>query len=478
MKQLPPLGIESPAIEAIGLDSEVARHRDWLPRGDVLDGRIAALFFPSLANLMVVPLTGAVDTFWVGRMGDALALAGQGAANQLVQAFTFVASFVPTVTVPMVAKAFARGDLDEARDRACDSLWIACLFGLFATAILVGLPHFAILLVLPGDALSAPFAASYLRLRSLSMIPVVASGVAFAAFRGCLDVVTPLKVALTSNLVNLLLDPILIFSCGMGVAGAAVATVVSEVFAAGVYLALLLRRRLASWARLVRAPDVSSIMPLLRGSSAVLVRNVAWNAIMLLRARSACSMDPTGVTAAAYTICLQIYMIGMALLYAIQTCGSVLVDSALASSRAEARRVADRVMAWGVALGMVVCAMQLAALPVLVPLFTPLDSVRQAVYGPATVAALVQLANGLSYASEGVAMGAGQWSALTRTTLMGLVIFAIGLQVSTNLGLGLIAAHMSVWAALGLNNAVIAFGLITHNYRSATSPLARVKGAG
>ena len=36
---------------------------------------------PSMTNLAVIPIVGAVDTFWIGRMGDALALAGQGAAN-------------------------------------------------------------------------------------------------------------------------------------------------------------------------------------------------------------------------------------------------------------------------------------------------------------------------------------------------------------------------------------------------------------
>ena len=42
------------------------------------------------------------------------------------------------------------------------------------------------------------------------MIPAVVSSVGFAAFRGLLDNVTPLKVSLASNALNLLLDPLLI----------------------------------------------------------------------------------------------------------------------------------------------------------------------------------------------------------------------------------------------------------------------------
>ena len=40
---------------------------------------------------------------------------------------------------------------------------------------------------------------------------------------------TPLKVSIASNALNLVLDPILIFSAKMGVAGAALATAISEV---------------------------------------------------------------------------------------------------------------------------------------------------------------------------------------------------------------------------------------------------------
>ena len=51
------------------------------PRFSALDGRIAAVAVPAIFSLVVFPLVGMVDTFFVGRMGSALSLAGQGAAN-------------------------------------------------------------------------------------------------------------------------------------------------------------------------------------------------------------------------------------------------------------------------------------------------------------------------------------------------------------------------------------------------------------
>jgi putative MATE family efflux protein len=429
------------------------------------------MLLPSVANLAVVPLTGAVDTFYVGRMGDALALAGQGAANQVFTAFFFVCSFVPKVTVPLVAKAFAAGDVDGARDRTCDSLFVACVIGLLGTALLVGAPQTVLRTVISPDALAAPFAARYLRLRSLSVIPAAFSAVAFAAFRGTLDVATPLRVSVASNFINLILDPILIFSgrlgFGMGVAGAAVATAVSEVFAGVTYLRLLLRRRLASWSRLARLPDLASLYPLLKASFANLVRTALWNAVMLTRARTAQAMDPTGVAAAAYTISLQLYYVGDIFSVAMQTIAASLVPAALAKSTDEARRVTRRLAGWSMLVGMSVCAVQLAALPILLPLFTPNVAVRQAARMPSIVAALVMLINSPCYTAEGVTMGLGSWTALTAVTAVGLMIFLLTLNLLTPLGL------VGIWASVGALNLSIAIGLAWFVHRGKASPLVK-----
>ena len=46
------------------------------------------------------------------------------------------------------------------------------------------------------------------------MVPALFSATGFAAYRGLLNTVTPLKVSLTTNLLNLVLDPLAIFGLG------------------------------------------------------------------------------------------------------------------------------------------------------------------------------------------------------------------------------------------------------------------------
>ena len=71
-------------------------------RGDALDKRSGALTLPAVGNFLVLPVTQAVDCYWVGRMGEALATAGQAATNQVFShpSFPYLATpFSPHVTL-------------------------------------------------------------------------------------------------------------------------------------------------------------------------------------------------------------------------------------------------------------------------------------------------------------------------------------------------------------------------------------------
>jgi Na+-driven multidrug efflux pump len=190
--------------------STTPRWKQALPgRGDSLDKEIMRVALPSIANLAVIPIVGAVDTLWVGRMGNALALAGQGAANQIFFSTFFLIAFIPTITAPLVAKAAGGGDIEGAAKRVCEALFLANVLGAIGTLLLVLRPTALLSVVLPASAPAASYAASYLRLRSISLVPSLVASIGFAAFRGLLDNVTPLKVSLASNLINLILDPLL-----------------------------------------------------------------------------------------------------------------------------------------------------------------------------------------------------------------------------------------------------------------------------
>lgn len=139
---------------------------------------------PSMINLAVVPIMNGVDTFWVGRLAVTSALAGQGAANQAFFLLYFLVASLPTVLAPLVAKVEVSSDAEAARSRVCKSLFLSNLLGGLGTLLLVGFPRSALSLVLPEGAPALEYAAPYLRLRALSMIPALFWATGFAAYRG------------------------------------------------------------------------------------------------------------------------------------------------------------------------------------------------------------------------------------------------------------------------------------------------------
>ena len=70
------------------------REKKW-PCGDELDRKLIKIALPCIANFAINPLVGAVDLFWINRMGNTLAVAGQAAANQIFSSAFWLTSFLP-----------------------------------------------------------------------------------------------------------------------------------------------------------------------------------------------------------------------------------------------------------------------------------------------------------------------------------------------------------------------------------------------
>lgn len=108
-------------------------------------------------------------------------------------------------------------------------------------------------------------------------------------FRGNDDSKTPLVASGVAALLNLILDPILMFPLGMGMAGAAVATAVSQVGAAGVYAWRLWSRKLL--------PQPTDIVK--KGSTTKIVKNILGANVAMLAKQGSLLVFYTMATALA-----------------------------------------------------------------------------------------------------------------------------------------------------------------------------------
>lgn len=184
-----------------------------------------------------------VDTAFVGQSASgAVDLAALGVCTSIFHmAFTvFRASTIATTS--LVGSA---GTPEEKRQITKISLGFAGVMGtLVLLALRLGGGH---MLTLMGVSPNSPMyesACSYLFTRCWAAPAVVGIVVAEGAFRGNGDNKTPLIAASVAAVLNLVLDPLLMFTFGMGIKGAAAATAYSQLGAAALYIWCLSKRRL------------------------------------------------------------------------------------------------------------------------------------------------------------------------------------------------------------------------------------------
>eukprot|EP00316_Scyphosphaera_apsteinii_P000612 CAMPEP_0119330032 /NCGR_PEP_ID=MMETSP1333-20130426/77330_1 /TAXON_ID=418940 /ORGANISM="Scyphosphaera apsteinii, Strain RCC1455" /LENGTH=553 /DNA_ID=CAMNT_0007339309 /DNA_START=116 /DNA_END=1774 /DNA_ORIENTATION=- len=206
-----------------------------------LDLEFAAIALPALAQCAAEPIAGLVDTAYLGRLGAATI----GGAGVAISAHYATAKLFNDPLLRTSISLVATGDgavrqqaavagrecgRPEVREQAVSAaLLLAVAVGLLqALFFLVFAPAMISAMGAAADSPMRPVAISYLRLRGLGMPTATVWLVCNGIFRGLGDTSTPLLWALLFNLFNVMLDPILIFPLGLGAAGAAAGTGISQ----------------------------------------------------------------------------------------------------------------------------------------------------------------------------------------------------------------------------------------------------------
>ncbi|MGM0405342.1 MAG: MATE family efflux transporter [Thermoplasmatota archaeon] len=180
-----------------------------------------------------------VDTFWLGRLGSS-EVGAPTAAWPVIFVFISAGMGLATAGVALVAQHMGAGRREKANEAAGQVFSFMIILSLaFTVGGFIGAPYILKWMQTPPDIY--PLAVSYLRIVLLSM-PFVFSYTGFRfLLKGMGDMVTPLLIKVIFVIVNIVLDPILIFGWSffpaLGVSGAAIATATSRVTAGlvGIY---------------------------------------------------------------------------------------------------------------------------------------------------------------------------------------------------------------------------------------------------
>jgi len=191
--------------------------------GDQRKG-VMALSIPIAIALLMQNLNNIVDSFWVADLGQA-PMAALGIVYPLYTIVIGVGNGLGIGVAAAIARNIGLKNHDDANGVAAQSLIITLAVSVLMTVILVATAEPVIVLMGGGDMVDACL--SYGIPIYLGTFFIVLSGVMSGMLRGEGAAKRSMAIQVVGALVNIVLDPILIFTFGMGVAGAAWATVIS-----------------------------------------------------------------------------------------------------------------------------------------------------------------------------------------------------------------------------------------------------------
>ena len=188
---------------------------------------IFSLAIPSVLTILVMIVYNMADLFFIGMLGDDTQVAAIAVVGPVFSLATAVATMLGAGGCAVIARFLGEGQRENAQSVGSLCIWGAILFGAIFTAIIL-LATSPILHLLGATADMMGFAAQYMRTLSIGSCLMLFSVVMASVVRSEGMIIPGMLSNMAGTVTNILLDPLFILVFGMGVTGAAIATVIGN----------------------------------------------------------------------------------------------------------------------------------------------------------------------------------------------------------------------------------------------------------
>ncbi len=214
-----------------------------LTEGPILK-TLVRLAVPVTISMVLFTVYLLVDLCFVGRLGPDAVAAVSISGNAFFIHLGF-STILGTGGMALIAQAFGRKEYGHAARVFKQSLLMALIIGTIE-AVTGFLLAPAYIKFFGGSGKSLQWGIQYFQIFSLTFLFMLLLYVVGNCFRGMGNTKTPMIIMLQANILNIVLDPILIFGWlglpAMGVRGAAIASLISQIYGLGIYGYLLFLR--------------------------------------------------------------------------------------------------------------------------------------------------------------------------------------------------------------------------------------------
>jgi putative MATE family efflux protein len=424
----------------------------------VSTGELVRFLIPTLTSLLSSEAMSVVDTAVVGR-ASAAELAALGPATMLSDSTAYIFFWLNVATTSLFASRLSTSGADSAFDVLSDALWVALGCGL-GLAIALHLFGPAALAGICGSAASEslPAATKYLGIRLLGTPAFMVTTVLQAACLGTRDSVSPLFVLLASGSLNLVLDLYLVISRGMGIGGAAIATLAAQVVQMLMLAGVVQRKRgklgASGGPLLLRGrPTLSRIGSFLTFAGPIFL--VLLGKVSCYNAMTLAATTLGVISLASHQVLVSIFFLACKFGDAVSQTAQAYLPACLAPSAeasgpsgttAVAQKLSSTLFSLSTVLGVTVASIAYVVATRLPTLFTTDAAVIAKIARVSPLIGAALLIHPACMCAEGLLLGARELPFLARVYAGNIAVFLTALYVISQRALGLSAVWMGLFA--------------------------------
>lgn len=259
-------------------------------------GAMVKLALPIMANSFIQMAYNFMDMIWLGRVGTK-AVASAGTAGF----FTWIGAallLIPKIAAEVgVAQSYGKGNKDEMKNYIIHTLQLVIVMAVIYSLVLIFFRHNLIGFFGIDDKQVVNMAVDYLLIVSFGMICFFINPVFAGIFNGLGNSFTPFIINSIGLVLNIVLDPIMIFGLGpfpkMGIKGAALATIIAQISATLIFI-IVCNKKLTIFenVNMFKIPNIKFIGHIIKLGLPVSLQEFFFSTIALLIAKILAKWGP------------------------------------------------------------------------------------------------------------------------------------------------------------------------------------------